>query len=1143
MAGPWRDLGGKRLPRVAAALACALLPGAAVPGTFSTVEPARVLAGSWYDGATLRVTGSIDEHAQVAIRVTGPLEHHAFNRRGKIGGVIWGGVEHVTFENAPGLYELFTSAALGAVAPPAVRERLRLGYDTLAAHMEVRRGAGDAAGDDLKARLIEQLVRLKESEGLYRVAPGAVHLGDPASGRRTFEVEVPLPATTAPGDIEVAVLELAGGAVVHEDAARVQLQRVGMPAFLFELAHERSTAFGLLAVFALMVTGIGVDLLGSRGHKRPHPAVMLLTGIARGVDEAVLPSRQRPRSPEQVERMLSKYRLFRTLLALNNEVLEHLSDLEEESSWTSFHHSRVRMGIRALFDGTADMVGVLNELTGQRYFDLANVVATLRADVFKFMEKASERRSSRLVVPMAEIGTDTADQVGDKAVSLARIECDLRVHVPEYFSVTIEAYREFLEHAGLASQLRTLLAPARLDAPDDFRRRCDLARELVRAAEVPAAVAEAIRDARRTCGFPEDEGLAVRSSAAGEGSELSFAGQFETFLNVPASGLVEAWRDVVASRFSPRAVFYRRAAGLADVDTPMSVLVQRMVRARASGVLFTRPPDDPRGAELFVTSGPGLGPDVSAGIASADQFVVSRGAPHRILERRIAPKRARLVEARGGGLTRLALDTSEQLQASIGDAEAIQLAEVGLAIERYFGKPQDIEWVIDGEGTLFVLQSRPLRTEKPEHAGAEVPSDARLLLRGGEPVWQGRAVGRVHVARTPREEEETPAGALLVVPQLLPDCVRLLPRVCGIVAERGTITGHAASILREFRIPSLFGVKGALDALAPGQLVSVDVGGRGIFDGALWPELRGRTVAVGGGRTLGLPDLLAGKLTKLSGTAFIGTWACQSLHDVIRFAHEMAIQSMFDIGDRLLESPIGGVKRVDSAEPLFVHVLDLGGGLRPEAASKRSVSPADIASAPFQGLWRGLADPNFHPRRPERLEPSASVLAATRAMSGPSELGVPNYACISDSYLNLNARGGVERDPLRVRPRRQAYHYVVVDSFLSESPNENHIRMRFRGGGAAPWQRRLRAEVAAEILRLHHFTATVTGELMNAWMRGIDRATGQEQLATIGRLLRFLARLDMWMTEEADVKLRVEAFADAEAEALAPRTGPGKATG
>ncbi len=111
-------------------------------------------------------------------------------------------------------------------------------------------------------------------------------------------------------------------------------------------------------------------------------------------------------------------------------------------------------------------------------------------------------------------------------------------------------------------------------------------------------------------------------------------------------------------------------------------------------------------------------------------------------------------------------------------------------------------------------------------------------------------------------------------------------------------------------------------------------------------------------------------------------------------------------------------------------------------------------------------------------------------MSGTVDPGAPNYACITDSYLNLNSRGGVERDRVGSRPRRQAYHFVVVDSFLSENPNENHIRLRVKGGGAAPWQRRLRAEVAAEILRRNGFSSMVTGDLTNGWVGGVDRASG-----------------------------------------------------
>ena len=571
-------------------------------------------------------------------------------------------------------------------------------------------------------------------------------------------------------------------------------------------------------------------------------------------------------------------------------------------------------------------------------------------------------------------------------------------------------------------------------------------------------------------------------------------------------------------------IWVQRAAGLADVDTPMAVLVQRMVAARASGVLFTRRPDEPRAPVMLVSAACGLGPAVSAGTAEADELVVSRAAPHHALERRIASKTSQLVSARGGGLERLAVGPEDQRRPALSEDDLSRLAEAALAMERYFGEAQDVEWAIDEGGRLFVLQCRPIHAGQGE-AARPAPAAARRLLHAGEAIWPGRAVGPVHVARTEREEDATPGGALLVVPQLRPDCVRLLPRVCGIVVERGSVTGHAASILREFRIPSLVEAKGALDALAPGEMVSLDVAGRSVYAGALWPELRGRLpVTLLGRRPLGLPDALAGKITKLSGTAFMGTWACQSLHDVIRFAHEMAIQSMFELGDRLLDSPIGGVKRLRCAPPLYMHLVDLGGGIGPEAAARDAVEPEEVVSRPFQALWRGLADPRFEPERSEGSGPFGAVLANTMVTSGSRQLGAPNYACITDVYLNLSSR--------------QAYHFTTVDAFLSDDSNGNHVSMRLRGGGAAPRQRNLRAELAAEVLRLHGFTASVTGDLMTAWARNVDAATGAKDLATIGHLLRFLSRLDMWMTDESQVRRHLDVFLAAEAVAAGEPAPP-----
>ncbi len=1092
---------------------CAMAFRAAHGSTFSTVEPTSISAGMFYHGATLRISGSIGEDSQVVIRIKGASEHHVFNRRGKIGGIIWGGVEHVTFRNAPSFYAIYSSTSLEVAAAPDERSRLQLGYGPLEAQMDVEGTKAD------KHLMIGHFVQFKESEGLYRVVPGGVHLADPEGSKRAFDAAIPLSASTPPGDFEVAVFELVKGSLVHEDTAHVTLERVGLPASLFRLAHENGVLFGLLALLVTVATGVIVDFLGRLGRRGADrgPVLDVAADLLGLFMEGLLNVRVKARFPEAMERLHTRYRLFRNLLFLNNELLGLLAELEEESSWSSFRHPRVRMGIRALFDGTEDMVQMLNQLTGNRYFDLKNVIAGVRNDVMGFLVVMSEQDTVGLTLPLSEVNSKTADQAGGKAVNLARLECDLGMHVPKSFVVTAQAFRQFLEAEGLGDKLRTVLAPARLDAPDDFQRRCELAQGLVREASVPPPVQEAIRNAYRDSTIPMGEAVAVRSSAAGEDSELSFAGQFDTFLNVPESEVTEAWKGVVVSRFSPRAVFYRRAAGLAEVDTPMAVLVQRMVHARASGVLFTRRPEHPKETVLLVTAVRGLGPEVSAGIASADEFVVSRGNPRHIVERRISVKPTRLACTEGGGLTHLPEAAEKMEWAAITDDEVLRLATAGLSVERYFRCPQDIEWAIDEDGELFILQARPLRTNKEKMVAGDAPRGALLLLHGGEPVWPGRAVGPVHVVKSSQDEERLPTGAILVVTQLLPDCVQLLPRVCGIVAEHGTVTGHAASILREFRVPSLFGVAGAVDRLVNGQIVSLDVASRSVFQGALWPGLRGRLpVRLLGRGTTGLPEVLAGKLTKLSGMNFMGTWACQSLHDVIRFAHEMAIQSMFDIGDRLLDSPTGGVKRLQSGAPVFLHLVDLGGGLRPEAVSKRTVIPEDIVSIPFRGLWQGLIDERFGRRSAPPLRSFGATFDTTLANRGPRQLGSPNYACITDTYLNLNSR--------------QAYHFAIVDAFLSDNQNNNHVALRMKGGGGAPWQRSLRAEFAAEIMRLHHFVVDVRGDLLNGWARGIDLATGIDKLKMLGRLLSFSALLDLWMTGEEQMKQYVQEFMETEAQ-------------
>jgi pyruvate, water dikinase len=179
--------------------------------------------------------------------------------------------------------------------------------------------------------------------------------------------------------------------------------------------------------------------------------------------------------------------------------------------------------------------------------------------------------------------------------------------------------------------------------------------------------------------------VAVRSSACAEDSAAaSYAGQQETYLNVDGleavlGRVVDCW----LSFFADHAVFYRQEKGSLD-DLAMAVVVQQMVDSRKSGVLFTADPVHGRKDRMVVEAAFGLGEQVVSGEVTPD---------HYVLDRHGAIKRSRVV--------------AEQV---LTEAECEQLAKLGGHLDQVHGRPQDIEWGFDHNGTLFLLQSRPITT-------------------------------------------------------------------------------------------------------------------------------------------------------------------------------------------------------------------------------------------------------------------------------------------------------------------------------------------------------------------------------------------------------------------------------------------------
>jgi pyruvate,water dikinase len=218
--------------------------------------------------------------------------------------------------------------------------------------------------------------------------------------------------------------------------------------------------------------------------------------------------------------------------------------------------------------------------------------------------------------------------------------------------------------------------------------------------------------------------VAVRSSALGEDSaEATFAGLQDTYLWVRgAERVCQAVRDCWASLQNPEAVAYRARLG-GERDAAMGVTVQVMIDASIAGVMFTCNPVSGDPSTVAVNASWGLGLAVVGGEVTPDEYRLSK-ITGELLGRTIGPKRIQYV-AGADGAERVDVAAERQDVACLDDAQLAELLELGRRVERHFGGHQDVEWAIDPDGELHLLQSRPVTTVAPK---AEAPRSAMDLV-------------------------------------------------------------------------------------------------------------------------------------------------------------------------------------------------------------------------------------------------------------------------------------------------------------------------------------------------------------------------------------------------------------------------------
>ncbi len=821
----------------------------------------------------------------------------------------------------------------------------------------------------------------------------------------------------------------------------------------------------------------------------------------------------RTTSPEETIR--TKYMSFRHLLAQNNDCLEILAGIQEDLQYVPPSRSVLSERIDLVLSKLENVVATLERLTGSGLSHLLEAVRAQREEVESYLAACDELPKPPLARSLSEVDMHSASEVGGKAAALGEIRNKLMFPVPDGFVLTAEAYRQFCG-IPLWRQLRDATRNLDLNDLQELERVSTGLAELVRQSPLPRAVEVALLERAQALQSP-GAGFAVRSSAVGEGGERTFAGQFLSVLNVPIGEIVEAYRAVIGSRFSEKALFYRLTAGLPEVECPMAVLCLRIIPARAAGIMYTRDPKSPKSDRLWITATHGLGLDIASGRAPADLFVVSRKHPYSVVEQTIARKEEQIALAESGGVK------SERVCNGLADSPSLTAAQLqaltswAIRIENHFGCPQDVEWVLDEEGRLWIVQSRPLALADSGAMRLKLRSREDPILAGGYTVYPGRVSGTVHLAADANSLRATPQGAILFLRKASPEIIEVFPRISGLVAEWGNLTGHAAALLRESAIPSVFQLAGAFEKLRDGELVSLDAVQPRVYAGELWPARNFELPEIERFREGSSDPINSRVLTLhlLDPTAFnFRPAGCKSAHDVLRFCHEKAIEAMFALNDNQVALGLHSAKKLLTPAPVNLHVLDLGGGLAPELAAAGEVTPDQILSRPFQALWRGVTHPGVTWTReiPASLDGLASVMATSlTATAGPMRaLGEKSYLLVADEYMNLNSR--------------LAYHFTLVDACVSEVPGNNYISFRFAGGGAARRRRNLRACFIETCLAHYGFQVDRRGDLVNAWYKKAPAVQTEANLDMLGRLMACSCQLDMYMTSHAAVGWYVQQF-------------------
>jgi pyruvate,water dikinase len=333
-----------------------------------------------------------------------------------------------------------------------------------------------------------------------------------------------------------------------------------------------------------------------------------------------------------------------------------------------------------------------------------------------------------------------------------------------------------------------------------------------------------------------------------------------------------------------------------------------------------------------------------------------------------------------------------------------------------------------------------------------------------------------------------------------------MDKAAAIITDVGGVTGHMASLAREFGVPAILDTGTATRTIKQGQEITVDAINCNVYEGRV-EELIAYTTRkaepLKDTPLLRMFDRVLGHIVSLhlvdpSGDNF-NPQGCTTYHDITRFAHEKAMAEMFGMSDtsEVSSDHTIGLK---AGIPLDAHLLDVGNGV---TQGVKKADTGDILSIPFRAFVRGLKAMRWPEPRPADVKGFMGMMAHTATIPEEQLRGTAekSFAIISSHYMNFSIRLG--------------YHFSMVEAFAGDNRNDNYIKFFFKGGGASRDRRLRRVRLISEIITRLDFQVKVVEDVVDAVLLKFKKEDIEARLEALGRLTVFTKQLDMAMFNDA----------------------------